>query len=316
MCCASSLHKRHRFYPAFRGLQAWDQGPAQDFPDPLLFLFELLSLLVQVPTTSGPLAQPPASASLLDGWQDASLCNSKVIGSSSSTIAGDASVLTHSAAQQAGLQQTLHVSSAFISPECDLGCHNLSDPALHLMENTLAALQQLQLKEHQQQTGGQHEQELQQQYEQQQYEQQQYEQQQRSQAYESQSSSSQWGASATVFFAGVSPIATTEALLGVFAQFGRVMNINLFKPYKGSKTSKVSMLAVCLLFRVACTPLAEVQCLAFSRPSNQGEHACWLLHALMDCKAWCASAGPVVQPSCWVMPLLLGRLCPPVTDSL
>lgn len=43
----------------------------------------------------------------------------------------------------------------------------------------------------------------------------------------------------TLFFAGVSPLATPEDLLKVFAQFGRVMNINLYRPYRGCKTSKV-----------------------------------------------------------------------------
>jgi hypothetical protein len=43
----------------------------------------------------------------------------------------------------------------------------------------------------------------------------------------------------TLFFAGVSPFATPEELLKVFAQFGRVMNINLYRPYRGCKTSKV-----------------------------------------------------------------------------
>ena len=32
----------------------------------------------------------------------------------------------------------------------------------------------------------------------------------------------------------------TETLLSVFAQFGRVMDLNLFRPYKGCRTSKVS----------------------------------------------------------------------------
>jgi hypothetical protein len=43
----------------------------------------------------------------------------------------------------------------------------------------------------------------------------------------------------TIFFAGVTPIVDTQQLLGVFAQFGRVMDLNLFRPYKGCRTSKV-----------------------------------------------------------------------------
>jgi hypothetical protein len=46
-------------------------------------------------------------------------------------------------------------------------------------------------------------------------------------------------APATIFFAGVNPVAAPETLLRAFAQFGRVMDLNLFRPYKGSRTSKV-----------------------------------------------------------------------------
>jgi hypothetical protein len=49
----------------------------------------------------------------------------------------------------------------------------------------------------------------------------------------------QQAAECTIFFAGLSPLATTEELLKVFAQFGRVMNINLYRHYRGCKTSKV-----------------------------------------------------------------------------
>lgn len=44
---------------------------------------------------------------------------------------------------------------------------------------------------------------------------------------------------ATIFFAGVNPVAAPETLLHAFAQFGRVMDLNLFRPFKGSRTSKV-----------------------------------------------------------------------------
>lgn len=190
-------------------------------------------------TTSGPPAQPLATASLLDGWQDAPLRTSNGINSTSSISTDDASLLACSTAQQASLQPGMHVPSALISPECSLGWQPLSDPALHLLESTINSIQQQQLQEQQQaHREHQQQQELQQQYEHQQRHQQQ--QQQRPQAQDAQANS-QWGASATVFFAGVSPIATTEALLGVFAQFGRVMSINLFKPYKGAKTSKVGI---------------------------------------------------------------------------
>jgi hypothetical protein len=40
--------------------------------------------------------------------------------------------------------------------------------------------------------------------------------------------------------AGCSPIVAPESLLNLFAQFGRVMDLNLFRPYKGCRTSKVS----------------------------------------------------------------------------
>lgn len=50
---------------------------------------------------------------------------------------------------------------------------------------------------------------------------------------------SQLYAESTVFFAGVSPIATQEALLCVFQEFGRVVHLSVFRPYRTSKTSKV-----------------------------------------------------------------------------
>jgi hypothetical protein len=43
----------------------------------------------------------------------------------------------------------------------------------------------------------------------------------------------------TLFYAGVLPIATDEGLLGVFEQFGMVVSLEQFKPYRDSKTSKV-----------------------------------------------------------------------------
>jgi hypothetical protein len=46
-------------------------------------------------------------------------------------------------------------------------------------------------------------------------------------------------ANSTVFFAGVTPTVAVETLLNVFARFGRVMDLNLFRPYKGCRTSKV-----------------------------------------------------------------------------
>lgn len=50
---------------------------------------------------------------------------------------------------------------------------------------------------------------------------------------------SQLYAESTVFFAGVSPIATQEALLCVFQEFGRVVHLSVFRPYRTCKTSKV-----------------------------------------------------------------------------
>lgn len=58
-------------------------------------------------------------------------------------------------------------------------------------------------------------------------------------------------ATSTAFFAGVSPIATEAGLLSVFEQFGTVIRVNLFRPYKTCKTSKAS---VCV-----CVPMAAVQ---------------------------------------------------------
>lgn len=43
----------------------------------------------------------------------------------------------------------------------------------------------------------------------------------------------------TLFFCGATPVVTVEALLTVFAQFGRVLDLNLFRPYRGCRTSKV-----------------------------------------------------------------------------
>jgi hypothetical protein len=188
-------------------------------------------VMVQVQTTSGSPAQHLASASLLGCWQDAPLRKLDGIGSAISSSTDDTTLLTCSATQQALSQPGMYVSSAPLSPEFDLGRLTLSNPALQLLGTPINSVQQQQLQEQEQ---AQREQDLLQQYEQQQRQQQQL----LPQAQEQQNSS-QWGASATVFFAGVSPIATTEALLGVFAQFGRVMNINLFKPYQGAKTSKV-----------------------------------------------------------------------------
>lgn len=43
----------------------------------------------------------------------------------------------------------------------------------------------------------------------------------------------------TVFFAGVTPVVTADTLLTLFSQFGRVLDLNLFRPFKGCRTSKV-----------------------------------------------------------------------------
>lgn len=43
----------------------------------------------------------------------------------------------------------------------------------------------------------------------------------------------------TVFWAGVTPIVTSETLLTLFSQFGRVMDLNVFRPYRGCRTTKV-----------------------------------------------------------------------------
>jgi len=46
-------------------------------------------------------------------------------------------------------------------------------------------------------------------------------------------------ANTTVFFAGVMPIAQAGAVQAIFEHFGTVCDFNLFRPYKGCKTSKV-----------------------------------------------------------------------------
>jgi hypothetical protein len=43
----------------------------------------------------------------------------------------------------------------------------------------------------------------------------------------------------TVFFAGVTPVADSQRLRALFSQFGHVMDLNLFRPYNGCRTSKV-----------------------------------------------------------------------------
>lgn len=52
---------------------------------------------------------------------------------------------------------------------------------------------------------------------------------------------------ATVFFAGVTPVADSQRLRLLFAQFGRVLDLNLFRPYNGCRTSKVGNMP-CLPF--------------------------------------------------------------------
>lgn len=46
----------------------------------------------------------------------------------------------------------------------------------------------------------------------------------------------------TVFFAGVTPVADGQRLRLLFSQFGRVLDLNLFRPYNGCRTSKVGEL--------------------------------------------------------------------------
>eukprot|EP00775_Hariotina_reticulata_P011895 gene11895-12039_t len=48
----------------------------------------------------------------------------------------------------------------------------------------------------------------------------------------------------TIFFAGVAPVAPAESLITLFSQFGRVVYLNLFRPWAGSATSKGCGLAV------------------------------------------------------------------------
>lgn len=44
----------------------------------------------------------------------------------------------------------------------------------------------------------------------------------------------------TIFFAGCTPVVSSETVFSLFSQFGLVEDVNLFRPYSGSKTSKVS----------------------------------------------------------------------------
>jgi hypothetical protein len=58
-------------------------------------------------------------------------------------------------------------------------------------------------------------------------------------------------------------VVPTETLLSVFAQFGRVMDLNLFRPYKGCRTSKVSpagthTVSTLLSTQLSCTCRAEL----------------------------------------------------------
>jgi hypothetical protein len=57
----------------------------------------------------------------------------------------------------------------------------------------------------------------------------------------------------TVFFAGVTPVADTQRLRLLFAQFGRVMDLNLFRPYNGCRTSKVGACAPTAGASTCCT---------------------------------------------------------------
>lgn len=67
----------------------------------------------------------------------------------------------------------------------------------------------------------------------------------------------------TIFFAGCTPIVSSETIYALFSQFGRVEDINLFRPYSGSKTSKVRVLAEGLLGVVVriphtCDPMTQL----------------------------------------------------------
>jgi hypothetical protein len=44
----------------------------------------------------------------------------------------------------------------------------------------------------------------------------------------------------TLFFAGVNPVVTAATLVSLFQQYGCVLDLNLFYPYRGAGTSKVS----------------------------------------------------------------------------
>jgi hypothetical protein len=88
-------------------------------------------------------------------------------------------------------------------------------------------------------------------------------------------------ATSTVFFAGVSPIATEAGLLSVFEQFGTVIRVNLFRPYKTCKTSKVRLqhwraLLCSAAYTWSCTVLN-----AHLQLSVQVQHATWTCAVLL-----------------------------------
>lgn len=91
---------------------------------------------------------------------------------------------------------------------------------------------------------------------------------------------------ATIFFAGVNPVAAPETLLRTFACFGRVLDLSLFRPYKGCRTSKVG---VFWGRRCALLALANCDCTLLT----------CLLYLLLTC---CAG----LRPGC-VLPAQRGR---------
>jgi hypothetical protein len=57
----------------------------------------------------------------------------------------------------------------------------------------------------------------------------------------------------SIFFAGACPLASSEELLTLFAQFGRVMEINLYRPYKHCKASKVNVNYMQAIVPILCS---------------------------------------------------------------
>lgn len=46
---------------------------------------------------------------------------------------------------------------------------------------------------------------------------------------------------ATLFYAGVAPVANEQQLITLFSNYGQVLALNVFRPFNGSRTTKVCL---------------------------------------------------------------------------